>query len=57
VKLYDKKAALGAIARDLGMSIQAPRRPEEGTPVDLAEDARELLARQLAHHAAGGCQK
>lgn len=53
VKLYDKKAALDAIARHLGMFLRAPRRPED-VPDDLAEDAREVLARRLARLAAAG---
>lgn len=57
VKLYDKKAALDAIARHLGMFVQPPRRPEDGAPADLAEDAREVLARRLARLAAGGIEK
>jgi phage terminase small subunit len=52
VKFYDKKAALDAIARHLGMFPAAPRR-REGTPAaDTAEDAREVLARRLARLAA-----
>ena len=54
VKLYDKKAALDAIARHLGMFVRPPQRPEDGAPADLAEDAREVLARRLARLAAGG---
>jgi len=54
VKLYDKKAALDAIARHLGMFTQSARRREGDTPKDLAEDAREALARRLARLAAGG---
>ncbi|HEY3910403.1 MAG TPA: terminase small subunit [Stellaceae bacterium] len=57
VKLYDKKAALDAIARHLGMFVQPPRPPEDGAPADLAEDAREVLARRLARLAAGGAEK
>jgi len=54
VKFYDKKAALDAIARHLGMFPAAPRRREENAPADPAEDAREVLARLLARLAAGG---
>ncbi len=54
VKLYDKKAALDAIARHLGMFPPAARRREDDAPDDLAEDAREVLARKLARLAAGG---
>jgi phage terminase small subunit len=53
VKFYNKKAALDAIARHLGMFPAAPRRPEENPAVDPAEDAREVLARRLARLAAG----
>lgn len=54
VKLYDKKAALDAIARHLGMFPPTPRRREEDASPDPAEDAREVLARRLARLAAGG---
>jgi phage terminase small subunit len=57
VKLYDKKAALDAIARHLGMFARPSRRPEDDAPTDLAEDAREVLARRLARLAAGGAEK
>jgi len=57
VKLYDKKAALDAIARHLGMFVQPPRRQEDGAPAGLAEDAREVLARRLARLAAGGAEE
>lgn len=57
VKLYDKKAALDAIARHLGMFPLAPRRREDEAPPDHAEDAREELARRLARLAAGGAAK
>jgi phage terminase small subunit len=57
VKLYDKKGALDAIARHLGMFVRAPRRQEDGALADLAEDAREMLARRLARLAAGGSEK
>lgn len=57
VKLYDKKAALDAIARHLGMFVQPPGRPQDGAPANLAEDAREVLARRLARLAAGGAEK
>jgi hypothetical protein len=56
VRLYDKKAALDAIARHLGMFPASPRRHEEDQPADLAEDAREVLARRLARLAAGGVE-
>ena len=53
VRFYDKKAALDAIARHLGMFPAAPRRREETPAADPAEDAREVLARRLARLAAG----
>lgn len=56
VKLYDKKAALDAIARHLGMFVRPPRRQEASATADLAEDAREVLARRLARLAAGGAE-
>lgn len=57
VKLYDKKAALDAIARHLGMFPATPRRREEDAPTDPAEDAREVLARRLARLAAGSAEE
>ncbi len=57
VKLYDKKAALDAIARHLGMFVRPPKPEDDGTLADLAEDAREVLARRLARLAAGGVEK
>ncbi|MGH7095884.1 MAG: terminase small subunit [Stellaceae bacterium] len=51
VKLYDKKAALDAIARHLGM-FQAPRRHDEEGKPDAEEDPREVLKRGLARIAA-----
>jgi hypothetical protein len=48
VKLYDKKAALDAIARHLGMFPLPPRRHEAEAPPDEEEDPREFLARELA---------
>lgn len=57
VKLHDKKAALNAIARHLGMFARPTRRPEGDVPEDPAEDAREVLARRLARLAAGGAEK
>ena len=48
VKLYDKKAALDAIARHLGM-FPAPPPRQAGEEIDEpAEDAREVLARLLS---------
>ena len=53
IKLYDKKAALDALARHLGLfSPTAPRR-EAGEAPEAAEDPREVLARRLARLAAG----
>ena len=57
VKLYDKKAALDAIARHLGMFVRSPRPQESDSPMDLAEDAREVLARRLASLASGGIEE
>ena len=57
VRLYDKKAALDAIARHLGMFVRSPRPQESGSPIDLAEDAREVLARRLASLAAGSTEE
>jgi phage terminase small subunit len=57
VRLYDKKAALDAIARHLGMFVRSPRPQESGSPMDLAEDAREVLARRLASLAAGSIEE
>ncbi len=55
LKLYDKKAALDAIARHLGMFPPAQR--EHGHADDksseAAEDPHEVLARELARLAAG----
>lgn len=52
VKLYDKKAALDAIARHLGMFPVAPRRREDEPAAEATEDAREVLARLVARLAA-----
>jgi hypothetical protein len=52
VKFYDKKAALDALARCLGLFPAAPRRREDNQAGDPAEDAREVLARRLARLAA-----
>ncbi len=57
VKLYDKKAALDAIARHLGMFPLPPRRHEEEAPQDEGEDPREFLARELARLAAGTAEE
>jgi hypothetical protein len=51
IKFYDKKAALDALARHLGMFPAAPRHPEgaaDSAPAEQAEDPREFLARELA---------
>jgi len=52
VKLYDKKAALDALARHLGLFMPAMRR-DTAASSKPAEDAREVLARRLARLAAG----
>jgi Terminase small subunit len=57
VKLYDKKAALDAIARHLGLFMREPRRKESAAPSGLAEDAREVLACRLARLASGSSEK
>jgi hypothetical protein len=54
VKLYDKKAALDAIARHLGMFPPPARRQDADTAPEEADDPREFLARELARLAAGG---
>ena len=58
VKLYDRKAALDAIARHLGMfPLPARRREEDPPPQDEGEDPREFLARELARLAARAGEK
>ncbi len=57
VKLYDKKAALDAIARHLSMFPLPPRRHEGEAPQDEGEDPREFLARELARVAAGAAEE
>ena len=57
IKLYDKKAALDAIARHLGMFGRTPQRAEDGSTAELAENAREVLARRLARLAAARAEK
>jgi hypothetical protein len=53
IKLYDKKAALDAIARHLGMFTPSQRRAEEDDDwAAEVEEAREELARRLARLAA-----
>jgi hypothetical protein len=53
VKLYDRKAALDAIARHLGMFPLPPRQREQtATAEEQEEDPREFLARELARLAA-----
>jgi hypothetical protein len=52
IKLYDKKAALDAIARYLGMFPPTAKRRDEDKPAEPAEDAREVLERKLARLAA-----
>lgn len=48
IKLYDKKAALDAIARYLGMFTPRERRQDEDNWAAEVEEAREELARRLA---------
>lgn len=57
VKLYDKEAALNAIARHLGMFPLPARRPEPEAAKDEEEDPREFLTRELARIAARGDQE
>ena len=58
IKLYDKKAALDAIARHLGMFPLPPRHHEAAAPQDPEEeDPREFLARELARLAAGAAEE
>jgi len=57
VKLYDKKAALDAIARHLGMFPLPPRHQEGEAPEAEEEDPREFLARELARLAAGAAEE
>ena len=57
VKLYDRKAALDAIARHLGMFPAAARRREESAQQDEGEDPRVFLARELARLTAGTNKK
>lgn len=52
VKLYDKKAALDAIARHLGMFAPDQKRHEDEDWIAAAEEARDELARWLARLAA-----
>ena len=57
VKLYDKKAALDAIARHLGLFVRGPQHEESTASSKLAENAREVLARRLARLASGSSEK
>ena len=53
IKLYDKKAALDAIARYLGMEPLLPAAPQQDELLaDDGEDPRRTLARKLARLAA-----
>jgi Terminase small subunit len=56
VKLYDKKAALDAIARYLGM-LPKPAPTEADPTQDEGEDPREFLKRELARLAARGAEE
>jgi hypothetical protein len=53
----DKKAALDAIARHLGMFPLPARQREDDAPEEEEEDPREFLARELARLAAGEPEK
>lgn len=58
VKLYDRKAALDAIARHLGMFPLPPRQRQEAAAEEQEEeDPREFLARELARLAARGAEE
>jgi hypothetical protein len=57
LKLYDKKAALDAIARHLGMFPLPPRHHQAALPEVQEEDPREFLARELARLAAGAAEE
>jgi phage terminase small subunit len=57
VKLYDKKAALDALARHFGLLVPAPQQRDGNEMTVLAEEAREVLARRLARLAAGGAEE
>lgn len=54
VKMYNKKAALDAIARCLGMFPPPAQRQGGEAPSDASEDPREVLKRRLARLAASG---
>ena len=56
IRLNNKKSALDAIARHLGMFVHAAHRPERA-PDAVAEDAREVLARRWARLATGGAEE
>lgn len=57
IKLYDKKAALDAIARHLGMFPLPQRHHEDEASEAEEEDPREFLARELARLAAGAAEE
>jgi len=57
IKFYNRKSALDAIARHLGMFPLQPRRHEEAAPQEEGEDPREFLARELARLAAGAAEE
>ena len=54
IKLYDKKAALDALARHLSMFPLPPRQPEGKTSDNEEEDPRAFLEREIARLAADG---
>src|SRR5216683_7987102 len=56
IKFYDKKAALDAIARYLGM-LPKPAPTEDEPTRDEAKDPREFLKRELSRPAARGAEK
>lgn len=57
VKLFDKKAALDALARHLRMFPLPPRQPDEPAPVEEGEDPRAFLERELARLAAAPAEE
>ena len=57
VRLHNKKSALDAIARFLGMFDRVPLRPQDGASPVAAEDPREVIVRRLARLAAGAAEE
>ena len=57
VKLFDKKAALDALARHLSMFPLPPRQHGEPAPAEEGEDPRAFLERELARLAAAPAEE